>query len=145
MSEKKTVKNKKLSITQVFCWWLWFASFLFLYNYSNYSPALALVLAFIFTLINGLGFMSIIHYSKLFVIHMVEIGVLYFVVKKNIRIKRSLFNETDLTITSALFLTYLLYLRATGTNFQEVYFKTIPEDHAGTTFYEFYIQPYLGK
>ena len=143
MANKRSDKNKKLNITQLFSSWILVASFLFLINFTNYSPTFALSLMCLFTFVNGILFMPIIHYSIIFIMYLIEFGALYLVIQKNKKIKRSLFNEKDLTITSLLFLLYTLYLYLSETSFQEVYFKKIPEEYSGTTLYEFYIEPYF--
>ena len=141
--QKQTLKNRKLSHTLIFCWWLWTISLLFLAGFIDYSPALTLFLALQVSIINGTVFYKRVHYSKMIAALLVEFTFIYLVFMKNMKIKRSLFHIPDLIKSIALFAVYLLYLYVNNTSFIEIYYKRIPEEHGITSFYEYYIEPYL--
>ena len=80
------LKNRKergvdYNITQIFCAWLWLAATFFILNISTYSPALPMIIAFIFTLVTNVYFKY--HITSLIGILFIEGMFLLLTLQKN--------------------------------------------------------------
>ena len=139
-------KNRKergvdYNITQIFCSWLWFAGIFFILNISTYSPALPMIIAFIFTLVTNVYFKY--HITSIIGILFIEGMFLLLTLQKNKMIKRSITDINDLIVTTVLFILYLTYLHKINKSFYKIYFKTLPSEYTGVSVYNYYIKPFL--
>ncbi len=129
---KIPVKGKMNDKTLVFSWWLWVLAILFKLGFTSYSPFLPLLIALVVaTYLVVYKFRREYHWTKKVVIMSLEL--LFTVMSYS---SRSIFDTTDLMITTMITMVYLFYVNLNGTNVHELYFKRFPESHKGETFME---------
>ena len=109
--------------TLVFSWWLWVLAILFKLGFTSYSPFLPLLIALVVaTYLVVYKFRREYHWTKKVVIMSLEL--LFTVMSYS---SRSIFDTTDLMITTMITMVYLFYVNLNGTNVRELYFKRFPE------------------
>jgi predicted PurR-regulated permease PerM len=126
------MKGKMNDKTLVFSWWLWVLAILFKLGFTSYSPFLPLLIALVVaTYLVLYKFRREYHWTKKVVIMSLEL--LFTVMSYS---SRSIFDTTDLMITTMIAMVYLFYVNLNGTNVHELYFKRFPVAHNGETFME---------
>ena len=113
----------------VFCWWIWFFTFLYFLKIIPYSLLYASFFAVIFTFFVFL-FDNNIHYTKRLFIFFFELFILLFNARLHFIIdKKPLISENDIVFNLLLFLTYLIVLRINGKTFHKIYFNKLKKEH----------------
>lgn len=121
----------------IYCWWLWMISILYYNKVISYSPLISLIGAYIVTIYLSLyRFSNIYHWSKQLAIMVVETSFIYLVVSFNR--KRKILNIKDILFNTVLFLSYNFFLHVNGYNIFQIYLKLVPNEHKGTTFYQYF-------
>lgn len=109
----------------IFCIWLWIITFLYYFNFINFSPLYLVFFAFIFSIYNGLdcnnNYNS--YFNKLSIIYF-EFFILLIVIRKHFFIdKKKMLLINNIFISFIIFLIYLLFLKITlNRSFYEFYF-----------------------
>ena len=122
----------------VFCWWIWFFTFLYFLKIIPYSLLYVSFFAVIFTFFVFL-FDNKIHYTKRLFIFLFELFILFFIARLHFIVdKKPLISVNDILFNLLLFLIYLIVLHINSKTFYEIYFIDIKKEHYNNTnFIEF--------
>ena len=127
----------------IFCWWIWFFTFLYFLRIIPYSLLYAAFFSLLFTIFTFSLDVNI-HYTKRLFILFFELFILLFLVRLHFIVdKKPLISINDILFNLLLFLIYLIILHINGKTFFQIYFHDVKNEHYNNSNFAEFIQKIL--